>query len=284
MKGQIAYLPGGRNRILFGGTRNKIVLSRPWQMSLEGFVKPENCPFCTKPQDELPLPKGSPYGWKLLPNIFTPHMDHSLIIPDRCWEVGTLQRWGGVERISEAMLIAVFEARASNEEREIVLLVNVGMNAGQSLSHAHMHTFRSFAERPLKPEDLLGYANNPDIKVFDSEDWIVVAGGVKVGECIIIPRKAFYHCSYEAVRSLACAISRLIDLSNEKFRSTESLCPSYSFIVRIFQAGGNVIFRYADYCPILDTWGNLQYAASALEGEPFVVRWPPMTTAAYLRG
>src|SRR5579862_3564978 len=105
--GTIKSLPGGRNRILFGGTRNEIKLSRPWQPALETFVKPEKCPYCNKPQEELKLPERSATGWRLLPNPATPHdKDHSLIIPSTCWSVDVLQRWGGARYIEEALWIA----------------------------------------------------------------------------------------------------------------------------------------------------------------------------------
>lgn len=278
MKGQISYLPGGRSKVLFGGTRNEIKLSRPWQSRLEDLIKPETCPFCTKPQEELPLPEGSPRGWKRLPNMFTPHRNHTLIVPDRCWDAKTLQRWGGENSIAEAISIAAKSIEGI--ENETVLLIHVGVQGGQNLGHPHLHVLDALIEKPLPDAALLGYANNQAVQVFETEVWIAVAGGTRAGACFVVPKGRMTFSSADNIGSLAQAVSKLIDLGNEKFRSKEGLLPAYGIAIRL----GNGTFQYVQYCPTLHNWGVLEYVVAPLEGFPFVLPWPHETTAAHLRG
>lgn len=276
MPGTIAALPWGTNRSLFGGTRNEIKLSRPWQLPLSQIVQPDTCPFCTKPQKELLLPPGSPKGWKLLPNIYTPLMDHRLIISETCKPVEWLQRWGGCEALSQVFSIAA--SVITKAEQEITLLITVGYLAGQNLGHPHLHVFRSHAGMPMNFRALLSYAEADSVRIFSNELWIMAAGGARAGECLIVPTDVRDFAS--TTKSLAKIVSRIVDLGNVKFQSEEGLAPQYGIIVRIATDG---TIRYASYSPTLHLWGPLQYVSSQLENEVLVLPWSHETTAAYLR-
>lgn len=286
MAGDTQFLPGGHIRILYGGTRTKIKLSRPWQPPLADIVRPRECPFCTKPQEEFALPDDMPSGWKLLPNPFTPHRDHRLLIPSGCKSAEWLEHWGGVKNFEEAFRIvsAVLCQDAAATESGVIpettLLVMVGYLAGQNLGHPHLHLFSSDVDWPQSYISLHDYAaHNPGAVVGQNEVWVVAAGGARSGECLIIPRR---EQSFAAVASsLAKVVSQLIELGNEKFRSVQGMSPHWGLVVRIASGG---TFRYAGYSPTLHLWGPLQYMAVPLEGDPIVLPWPHETTAAYLRG
>lgn len=276
MPGTIATLPGGANRLLFGGTRNEMKLSRPWQLPLSQIVQPATCPFCTEPHKELPLPPGSPKGWRLLPTIYTPHTDHCLIVPETCKPDEWLQRWGGYEALSQAFSIAASVIAEANQE--ITLLTAVGYLAGQNLGHPHFHVLQSHAKVPMDFHTLLSYTETDSVRIFSEEPWIVAAGGATAGECLIVPTDVRDFAS--TTESLAKVISRIIDLGNVKFKSKEGLAPQYGIIVRIATDG---TIRYASYSPILHLWGPLQYVSGQLEGEALVLPWSHETTATYLR-
>jgi hypothetical protein len=280
--GVLEELPGGLGRTLAGGTRNGVTLSRFWQVPLshELFFKPSTCPFCTKAQIEVSLPQFALPGWKVvLPNPKTPHVDHVFIVPDRCWDEVTLQRWGGLVALMEAMRIAILHATQSRMNREIILLFNVGVNGSQNLSHAHMHFMRSFAKYPLAPARLRDYVTrNPSTEIYDHGDVVVVAAGPRTGGCLVIPLVQANEYA------MAQALSRLIEDGNTYFASREGLAPAYSCTIRMQQSGKNIKFRYASYCPILENCGALQFMGAPLEGEPYVLRCSHEMTAAYLRG
>jgi hypothetical protein len=278
MSGTIAVLPGGQNKILFGGTRNEIKLSRPWQTSLDTLINPGKCPFCTKPQEELLLPVEAPKGWKLLPNIYTPHENHRLIVADHCWSAEELQRWGGKERITEALRIAQIANRTVSEET--VLLIHVGSQAGQNLGHPHMHTLHALIDNSIGSIDFFSTTRDLETYVFETPDFIITAGGAKAGECHIVPKNPMYFNAKSLASSLAEALSRIIDLGNEKFRSVEGLAPPYGIAIRISAKGD---LRYAVYCPTLHNQGVLECSIAVLEGAPYVIPWPHETTAAHLR-
>lgn len=268
-------------RAISGGTRNNIRLSRPTQQPLANLINPASCPFCTKPQEEIRL-KGIPEGWRLLPNPFTPHpvepsnASHRLIIPAACWPEEKLQTLGDKVEITNALLAA--QIATENCDPEMSLFVHVGITAGQNLGHPHWHLLNPEVERPLRVsefEELI----TPERTVFEIEPFTVVAGGAHGGECLVIPWDR-YRLSQFMASKLAQTIANIIDLGNERFRSTQGLPPEYIVTVRI-DAGG--LIRYADYCPILYFWGSPHHVTAPLEGGTIPVQWPHEVTAAHLR-
>ncbi len=282
-------LPGDFTFITSGGTRREIKLSRPWQEPLDLLINPSKCPFCSKPQEEIKL-AGLPIGWKLLPNPWTPHLKHRLIIPDHCWPAERLQILGGEKAIFEALQIA--RIATVKDDSETALFVHIGRMAGQNIGHLHWHLMKALARQPfdgsyysnlimdssrvallrqLKDRNISNYSNY--------YDYTVIAGGARSGECLILSSKRQDFNSV-TISSLAATLSWLINLANRKFRSTEGLAPDFIVTVRI---SNDHKFRYADYCPILTMWGSPEYVMAPLEGGSFTLPWPHEVTAAYLR-
>lgn len=76
----------GTLQILYGGTRKKLNLSRPWQRSIGETAEASKttCPFETKPQVELDRVELEGETWLVLDNIMTPYEFHRLVIPEKC--------------------------------------------------------------------------------------------------------------------------------------------------------------------------------------------------------
>ncbi|MBI4120978.1 MAG: hypothetical protein HY457_01860 [Parcubacteria group bacterium] len=274
-------LIGGFARLVSGGMRNEIKLSRPWQRPLP--IAPEKCPFCTKPQEELPLP-GIPFGWRLIPNLFTPHARHRLIIPDGCWDEPKLQRLGGFSGIFQALQTARLVIDNDMAERggvEMAVFIHVGQSAGQNIGHPHWHIAEVSPEKTLKTRTDFE-RDLPALFVHRDQGLQVAALGARAGECLIVPT-SIYNPTFETVTaaSVAAVLEWLITRCNEKFASTEGRPPEFTVLVRISADGK---FRYADYCPILSMWGAMEYALAHFEGGPITLPWPHQVTAEHLRG
>ncbi len=273
MPGIVTNLPGGQQRTLSGGTRNEVKLSRPWQASLSAIIDPENCPFCNKPQEDLVLPSNSPKGWRWLPNIFTPHPEHTLLIPDRCWLEEELQEWGGEKKICEAIQIASRVFR--RHRKEMIALAHVEHQSGQNLGHAHLHFFEVQVTNPLSARSL----EMKDLMVLGQDGITAIAGGVKAGECLLFSEHEAPF-SLQTAETVGQVLHRLIAVGNKAWKSTQGLAPSYSFAVRVSADG---LFRYGCYSPNLSNWGVYNHTVTALEGEPYVLPWPHETTVDHLR-
>jgi len=261
-------LPGGRNRITAGGTRNNIKLSRPWQPPLP--YNPKKCPFCTKPQEEIPL-TGIPAGWKLLPNIFTPHRRHRLIITNECPTPDFTQTLGGFEKIGQALEVARLAIQDDNVE--MALFCHVGQTAGQNLGHLHWHLMEVRVVQPLS------FALPRATLVKCIENLNINAAGARAGECVVC-QETIESFDKRAVWKIAEALHWIVSLGNKKFESTEGRPPEFCVSVRI---GADKTLLYADYCPILNTWGAPEYVFAPLEGGPITLPWSHEITAEYLR-
>ena len=265
------------SRITCGGTRTQIKLARPWQESLESIIKPESCPFEKGPKEEEKiLIEGIPRGWWLLTNIFTPHLRHRLIIPDKCWPAEKLQKLGGFPEIKTALEIAEKAINSDGNNTEIALFMHVGRFAGQNLGHPHWHLMEARIRQPfeMKPKKM-----SRERLIKEEGNFFVVAGGARVGECLIVSEEKMEFNS-GTIPKLAEIIEGIVELGNKKFLSSDkNLPPDFHVLIRI--KGG--YFRYADYCPILTFWGVPENVIAPLEGGPYTLPWPHETTAAYLR-
>ena len=264
-------LAGGFTLITGGGTRTTIKLSRPWQPPLP--LTPEQCPFCTKPQQELFLPH-IPVGWRLLKNMFTPHRRHRLIIPEKCWDAEALQTLGGSTAIREAL--ETVRLATKDDRVEMAANIHVGESAGQNLGHAHWHLAEVRVRKPLALPSLA-----PELLVREHGGFNIFAMGARAGECLIAQRGERLKFTEGTVKELALALEWIITRGNEKFLSTEGRPPEFLVAIRISADG---YFRYADYCPILTVWGAPEYVFAPLEGGPITLPWPHELTAQYLRG
>lgn len=265
-------LPGELNSITAGGTRKDIKLSRPWQPPLP--LNPEKCPFCTKPQEEINV-LGIPSGWKVLPNPFTPHRRHRLVVPQTCWDENTLQELGGPIHILEALETA--RMAIQNDAVEMAIFIHVGQCAGQNLGHAHWHVMEVQTQKPLRFPALGWFHGGLAVKAFDYLD--IFATGAHAGECLIFTPHTLI-LSNEGLAKLTEAIDWIVRRGNEKFRSTQGRPPEFTVSVRV-SADGHL--RYADCCPILNMWGASEHVFAPLEGGPITLTWPHEVTAAYLR-
>ena len=153
--------------------------------------------------------------------------------------------------------------------------IHVGQSAGQNLGHAHWHLMEVLVRKPLECPDVFGAE-----RVVHVEDkFMIVANGAHAGECLIAPRDELSF-DKDAIKELASALEWIVNRGNKKFRSTEGLPPEFTVSVRI---GADGKFRYADYCPILNTWGACENVFAPLEGGPITLCWPHDLTATYLR-
>jgi len=263
-------LVGGFTTITGGGTRTAVKLSRPWQPPLP--IAPEKCPFCTKPQEEIPL-QNIPAGWRLLSNLFTPHRRHRLIVPNKCWDAEALQTLGGSAAIREALQIA--RLATTDDRVEMSTFIHIGQSAGQNLGHAHWHLMEVRVRKPLAFTSL-----SRELLVHQCENLEIFAMGARAGECLIVQRDKRLKFDEKTVEEVAVALEWIVSRGNEKFCSTEGRPPEFIVSVRI-SADGH--FRYADYCPILTAWGAPEYVFAPLEGGPVTLPWPHELTAAHLR-
>ncbi len=261
---------GGFTMIISGGTKTAIKLSRPWQPPLP--IDPEKCPFCTKPQDEIPL-SGISTRWRFLPTYFTPHENHRLIIPQKCWGAEKLQTLGGFTAIHEALEIVRLAIK--KDRVEMATFIHVGQSAGQNLGHAHWHLMEVLVRKPL-----LCVQYHPELLVHRKEKMDIFAAGARAGECLIIQRGKRLKFDKQATAQIADTIEWIVSRGNEKFKSTENRPPEFNISVRISADG---YFRYADYCPILNVLGATECVFAPLEGGPVTLAWPHEVTAAYLR-
>ena len=263
-------LPGDMTQIIYGGTRVKIRIPESCRTKLP---RNTDCPFCTKEQAEIFL-EGAPKGWKLLPNPYTPHKLHRLIIPDRCWETGKLQSLGGLDEICKALKIAFLASRKDNAE--MAVFIHVGYSAGQNLGHAHWHLMEV---RVKKPFALIKLSRNLLIDE-KSKNLETFAMGAHAGECLIIPKNNNLNFG-EIIEEIAAGIEWIVDRGNNKFRNPKNKQPP-EFLVAVRISANNCL-RYADYCPILSSWGATEIVFAPLEGGPITLPWPHETTARFLR-
>ena len=261
-------LPGGMAWVIGGGTRTEVKLRRPWQQPLDLLVRPESCPFCTKPQNEIQL-EGIPKDWRLLPNSFTPYSRHRLAIPVHCLEAWKLARLGGPKGIEDALTLSRL-AIAEDRGVEMAVFAHIGANAGQNLGHLHWHICEALVRQPFS-----GYVLREERVVRSFLSATIVAEGSRSGECLIVPTAEGFE------KELPEILSILIELGIARFRDPDSGFPPEFSVSMRFDGDGNI--RYVAYCPILNITGVPERVLAPLEGAPITLPWPHEVTAKYLR-
>ncbi len=260
----LEFLPGGFTRITGGGTRNQVRLL-PNSLDIpEGTA----CPFETRPQEEVNV-AGLPEGWRVLKNIYTPHLNHRLVIPPTCWSKHDLQVLGGTHLMETLYALSLTIAEDSFEA---ACFTHIGRAGGQNLQHHHWHAMRVLVRKPLELEDFT-VAMKPDRIVTQNESFVTFAGGARAGECLIVPNRKI--CFRESLEEIGAAILHIVNLGNEKFSN-----PSFMVTIRVSSHG---ILRYIDYCPILNFWGSPEYITAPLEGGPITIPHTHELTAQTLR-
>lgn len=281
--GTIETLPGGI-RILSGGTRSSIKLSRPWQKSFAelGFINVETCPFepgalGDRPRSIFP---DTP-GWLALWNSFTPWPYHRLIIPEFCFGEEKLQRLGGAGEIFSALRIAC-SIMDERPDEAWDLGVHVGPYAGQNLGHFHWHLVGHgpdawAGDTTLHLTAIMDEARRSPLVVAETSMLRVVAGGVLAGECLFVPK--FVGVQFESyLGDLASIIETVVDLGNQKWRSTEGLPPN--FVLSLGIEGR--FLEYGSYIPKLNHGGFPEYNGMLFRTSPFTLPWPHKVTHQYL--
>ena len=261
-------------RSVAGGTRGEIKLSRPWQKEIE--VNPETCPFCTGKGQVLKELEGG--QWLLLKNKFTPYSFHEMVIPASCWSPNELRILGGEEKVGVALRL-IQEEVDRHPGKKLWVTVHVGALAGQNVGHLHYHVVEyvpngDASESRAPPMMRAFFRTRYDLVLFQSNSFIVGVGGLKAGQCFILPDR--YHTS---VAVLAESISRLVLIYSEKFKSAQGLPPDFSLALQFL----NGEFQYGIYTPILNHWGAAEQMALYEPGCPITLPWSHEITVEHLK-
>ena len=252
-EGFLELLPGGFNMITSGGTRNQVKLLPNSLEIPEGAV----CPFENNPQEEIKVPN-LPEGWRVLTNIYTPHLKHLLVLPSVCWLKDDLQNLGGSLRLTRAL--NAISLTVSEYGVETSCFTHIGRAGGQNLQHHHWHVMQVLVRKPLEIEDFIDSMKSERI-IMKSELFTIFAGGARAGECLIAPmRKVKFN---KLLNEIAAVILFIVKLGNEKFSN-----PNFMVTIRVLDEG---ILRYIDYCPVLNFWGSPEYVTAPLEGGPITL-------------
>lgn len=264
---------------LSGGTRNKVVLNRPWQMELP--YAPEKCPFCTKeePEEMTVLP-----NWRVLRNPMTPHAFHRLVIPRKCPTREETRTLGGTQAIEEALTIysKVIPVATREGFLRTSYAVHVGMLAGQNLGHMHWHVCDaenpvSPVEKAIKSEIIQGSFDEKRI-VFERYGFIAYAEGARAGQIYLVPLAMRCIDNSTVVENLSSALFQIVELYNSKFLSFQGLPPEFMVAVVCHQSW----LRYATYVPILHQLGFPHYLALSGDSK-MTIPWPHELTVEHLK-
>lgn len=264
-------LPGGIT-VAFGGTRILVRRDRPWQTDIH--IDPRACPFEKKDDSELAT-FATASGWRLLLNKYSPFPWHRLLVPGKCWSKRKIRSLGGQEEVECVLSLA--QRIIGSVSDEFWLGVHVGATAGQNVGHLHYHLLK-----PLRRSNNVSnhaveeYCRSRRTSVFRRNSLQVVLGGVRAGQCFVVPVRA--NQSTISPAKFARVLCEVIELYNEKFRSIQGLPPDYMLAFRFL--GQNI--RYASYVPILNNWGFTEYLG-ILERTPLILPWPPELTAIQLK-
>lgn len=272
--------PNGRKSVA-GGTRVEIKLDRPWQTEIK--VNPENCPFCTRKQNDLKV-FDEEGGWRLIENAFTPYRVndgiHRMLIPLKCWSIEELRNLGGEKKLFTAFNIIQSEV---NNYKDRVLWINfhIGYQAGQNVPHLHFHIVQySFDSEPninLRTELTEYYKHSgiyQHLVFLEDSRCIFGIGGTRAGQCFILPKEMNVK-----LPELSVNLFKLVYCFNQKFKSKQGLAPDYN--VSIVMTGGNVL--HGLYTPILNNWGSAEALAFYDASAPLSMPWTHEKTAEHLR-
>lgn len=266
--------PNGMKSVA-GGTRGEIKLSRPWQQEI--VVNPETCPFCTgKGQVLEELESGE---WLLLQNRFTPYPFHRMIIPRECWTPDGLRALGGIERIETALSRIEWEVNR-HPGKKLFVTVHIGALAGQNVCHLHYHIVQyalsDISESAVPEEMRTVFAEKPERVIFEGWGLFAGIGGVKAGQCFVLPRHRKQSHHSEDIASL---LYEVVSLYNKKFMSTQELSPDFSIGLQFWRGE----FQYGLYTPVLNHWGAAEQMALYEPGCPITLPWSHELTAEYLK-
>lgn len=298
--GIIREYPGGL-KVLYGGTRTGVKLSRPWQQPIQ--VDSAKCPFCRGEGKEIGRFEN---GWIHLQNKFTPYNYHTMVIPPpSCWPEEEQRVLGEKERILEAFanIDQVIKRESANHD-ELWVEVYVGVPAGQTISHLHYHInaperfpddvnpnvmARELAFIRGKERTFLKHLSNSP-RVFR---WIRSSGGLaaviesvfRVGQCFFgyfVPQRDEDHEPYVFVPSLGYVASLVYEVVSAyalAFRSQQGLAPDFQLFLKFVDGH----FLWGSYLPILNHHGSTESVGAIHLGGPFNHPWTPEETLEHLK-
>lgn len=302
-KGIIREYPGGL-KVLYGGTRTGVNLSRPWQQPIT--VDPGKCPFC-KGEGDVAETFGN--GWMVLNNKFTPHSYHQMIIPPACWPEEELRVLGGESRIREAFAhISQVVERGLASHNELWVNVYVGALAGQNIPHLHYHILaperfpngvdpdvveQGLASIWRKERTFLKHlASSPRVLTWIRSSWglaAVVESVFRVGQCYIgyfVPHRDEDHEPQVFVPGLgdvASLVHKVVSAYAAAFKSQQGLAPDFQLFLKFNRYGDWLKFSWGSYLPILNHHGSTESVGAIHLGGPFVHPWTPEETLEHLK-
>lgn len=254
---------------LSGGTRTQVKTDRePWQVALR---IPEKCPLCGKEEEGMHIPGP---GWKSLQNLYTPHRNHRILIPDTCWENEKLRSLGGIETLVTAWQYALGEVKRTRPDGLFPTWIfsHVGYNAGQNFPHHHWHIL----EPAMEPE-YFGLETNFGANacvIRKSNNFTTALYGIRAGQTFIVPRPYVnIFDDANALAELAGETIQLVELFNKKFGY-----PDYCLMLD-FSFPDN---WFVMYTPILNNWGGPEFLAP-YRVTPYTLPWPHERTLEFLK-
>ncbi len=286
-------LPSGL-RVAAGGTREMVgSTDRPWQKEIE--LNP-NCPLCAKK-----LEKGDFYGtpvlahgitWNYFLNQATPFPWHLLIIPEQCWEPAKLRVLGGFDHIVSLLrtiwslhdILGALDSRFKPWERNLQIGIHVGWTGAQNQAHFHCHLLDQIEprQRPWTMyetrEQLRLESRSEGVLVFETQYYLVFAGGARGGQCLIVAKYETQNDDFDWAFELAQVLLRLIEINAVAFKSKQGLPPDFMIGLQLDHGE----FSHGHFSPVLNHRGFTEEFA-LLQGDPIIIPWPHEATAAYLK-
>lgn len=264
---------------LSGGTRTAVKTSRPWQPKLV-FPETENCPFCSKRQEDEYAPKR---GWKTFKNSNTPFSYHRLLIPTYCWNEAALRSLGGRDGLRTAWQIILAEITRTKALFPTWIMAHIGYGAGQNITHLHWHILAPSGD----PQTFIIFGSVPRDYVHLDDSQCLATGltGIIAGQAVIYPALPKGDIKYTVTADflfednspvldeLADETAKLIEMYNKKFNF-----PDYALVLAL----NSKSHWYVRYTPKLNNWGGTEFAALD-HGTPFVLPWSHEATAEHLK-
>lgn len=278
----ITTLPGGE-KLLWGGTRRGVKLSRPVEAGTLFDPEKTNCPFHR--EDEESLAEYYDGTIRVLGNAFTPHRNHRLVIPRECTDEEFVRTLGGLEFLTRCLKVISIVANESNEE----LSLGVHVLRGQNVPHLHWHVYGHWpAEQPhLEHETEWAKPEEPEkpggtfypLVISKSGVLQLIARGPKTGQLMLVPREGKPISLLEHYEEIAGMLDFLVRLTNMAFISAQGEMPRYTVSGRCSTNGK---LRYLLYTPELQPIGCPDDLAD-LNGTARARAWSPLETAEHLK-
>ncbi len=276
----------GGIRVISGGTKAFIVLSRPWQYDINNTTA--HCPFCDIKNREKESVRISHVAelhepWLIAKNKFTRYSFHELIIPNAHWPNEKLRTLGGADAIGDFLKIAHTEMTRSNPQTPMLIGVHVGPYAGQNISHLHIHLVklplpirRQSEKSPAHTINRL-WSRAARLRIMEKNGYRAFAHGIRAGQCFVVPSDEINFSSCAYVDDFARVLADVIELYNIRFKSVEGLPPDFMLSL-VWEKNR---FTYGMYVPILNQWGCAEYIGF-VENQPIGLPWPHKETVKQL--